>query len=399
MNSLWTITPPHVLGFMKFAAKHSPYYQEFDWAKNLLASLPLRLQDVPITKKATVQNAPHLFRSTFDPPQAGRVIEKATSGSTGEPMRVFKSESHFAINAAENVRLFKDWKLADHKVRVAYKIPDDNHPMGTIESVPLPNNAVSHNIYTRSADQISALIEKTRPTFVSARPSMLAAILDREFDFGFLNLLQSNAEAVPDELFAKAKALPQCRIVDAYGAVETGLIAVNCAKCGFYHIADRNVFVEVLRDDDEPAAEGELGRVVVTVFNNPSMPLLRYDLGDMVKFTTSSPCQPGRMSFVRVFGRERMMFKLPSGERVMAVLDPASLHAMGIKRFKLVQTTKTDIEFRYIAKSHGLILDQAKIQSMVDREISPQFKVNLVPVSELPNAPSGKYLWNERLID
>ncbi len=384
---------------MKFAARYSPYYQEFDWAKNLLAGLPLRLQDVPITKKSTVQNAPHLFRSSFDPPQAGRVIAKTTSGSTGEPMRVFKSESHFAINAAENVRLFKDWKLADHKVRVAYKVPDDNHPQGTIESVALPNNAVSHDIYTRSADQISALVEKTRPSLVSARPSMLAAILDRDVDFSFINLLQSNAEAVPDELFAKAKVLPQCRIVDAYGAVETGLIAVNCEKCGFYHIAERNVFVEVLGDDDEPAAEGELGRVVITVFNNPSMPLLRYDLGDMVKFTTASPCQPRRISFVRVLGRERMMFKLPTGERVMAVLDPTTLHHMGIKRFKLVQTTKTDIEFRYIEKTPDLVVNQDAIQKMVDREISPHFNVILLPVTELPNAPSGKYLWNERLID
>ena len=399
MNSLLNTTLPQVLGFMRFAARHSPYYREFDWAKNLLAGLPLRLQDVPITKKSAVQTAPHLFRSTFDPPQAGRVIEKTTSGSTGAPMRVFKSESHFAINAAENERLFKDWKLADHKVRVAYKMPDDKNLMGTIESVPLPNNAVSHNIYTRSADQIAALIQKTRPSFVSARPSMLAALLDRDVDFSFLKLLQSNAEAVPDELFASAKALPHCRIVDAYGAVETGLIAVNCEKCGFYHIADRNVFVEVLRDDDEPAAEGELGRVVITVFNNPSMPLLRYDLGDMVKFTTRSTCQRGRMSFVRVYGRERMMFKLPTGERVMAILDPATLHDMGIKRFKLVQTTKTEIEFRYIGKTPDLVVNQDTIQSMVDREISPHFKVILVPVTELPNAPSGKYLWNERLID
>jgi phenylacetate-CoA ligase len=394
-SSKLNLTPPHLQAFMQFAARHSPYYREFDWAQNLLIGLPVRLQDVPITKKSTVQKSPMMFRSDFDPPQAGRVVEKHTSGSTGEPMPIFKSESHFAINAAENERLFKDWKTDDHKVSVVYLMPEDEKPLGTIELQTAPNGNVFHFIYTRSVDQIAALIEKTRPSFASARPSQFLSMLEGGADFSFLKVLQTNTEAVPEELRRLVAALPQCRIDDSYGAVETGMIAASCQKCGLYHLAERNVHIEVLRDDDEPASEGELGRVVATVFNNPSMPLLRYDIGDMVKFTTSSPCQPGRMSFTRIYGRERMMFKLPSGERIMPELDSETLLALGVKRFKLVQTTADEIEFRYIGKA----VDLAVIQDMINREISSLFKVRLVAVTELPNAPSGKYLWHERLVE
>jgi hypothetical protein len=93
------------------------------------------------------------------------------------------------------------------------------------------------------------------------------------------------------------------------------------------------------------------------------------------------------------------MFKLPSGERIMPELDSETLLALGVKRFKLVQTTADEIEFRFIGMTADLVVDQAVIQDMVSREISPLFKVKQLRVTEFANAPSGKFLWHERLID
>ena len=392
------IPSPHLLAFLRHAAQHSPYYSQFEWARNLLVGLPIRLNDIPITKKSDVQNSPELFRSKFDPPAAGAVVEKHTSGSTGHALQIFKSQMHFAINAMENERLLKAWHLEANTPQLFYCQPNDANPMGTVKAHQLKNGNVVHELHTRSADDIKRLLLKTRATLLAARPSQVSAILDGTEDFSFLKIIKTTTEAVTDHLRSQISALPSCQVVDLYGAVETGLIAVSCPTCGKYHLAEHNIIIEVLRDDDTPAAAGELGRVVATVFNNSAMPLIRYDLGDMVHYSLVSPCQPGKMSFDKIFGRERMMFRLPSGERILPALDPAAILELGIKRFKLVQISDTCIEFQYMGFDPDLRLEHDIVQQLIAREISPEFLVSLRAVNDFPLAPSGKYLMHERLI-
>lgn len=43
-----------------------------------------------------------------------------------------------------------------------------------------------------------------------------------------------------------------------------------------------NCYMEILKfDSDEPVADGELGRIVVTDLTNYAMPMIRYDIGDV----------------------------------------------------------------------------------------------------------------------
>jgi phenylacetate-CoA ligase len=399
LNQKLGLPPPYIQAFLRFAAQHSPYYREQDWAKNLLAGLPIRLTDIPITAKATVLESPHLFRSDFDPPQAGEVFAKHTSGSTGNALQVFKSQSHFATNSSENMHLLEGWPIDKCMVQVVFNPPSDDHASGTIETKQQQNGIINHRIYTRSVDAIRNLVRKTQASFIAARPNHILGLLEDEYDYSFVRLVKTATETVPDELSLKIAALPDCRLIDLYGAVETGIIAMTCAHCGKYHLAVRNVHVEILLDDNSPASEGELGRIVATVFSNPAMPLIRYDLGDMVKVSTNSKCRAGAITLDRIYGRERMMFHLPTGERILPALSSKSVQSLGVKRFKLVQTSPTDIEFRYMCHNAHAVLDQQAVQNLVSRELSPQFRAVPVAVTEFPMAPSGKYLMHERLID
>jgi phenylacetate-CoA ligase len=392
------LPPPHIKAFLLHAARHSPYYRDQDWAKNLLAGLPIRLQDIPVTPKSIVQQNPNAFRSEFDPPQAGSAQLKHTSGSTGTSLTIAKSALHFEINNRENERLMAPWNPQQYPVAAHYRLVDDKHPIGTVDHFVSPKGIQQSNLYGASTHQIGTLLREKRVPYFTGSPNMALSILQDGNDYNFLRLVKTLMEAVPDQLRQAIKNLPDCRHVDLYGSVETALIGCTCPKCGFYHLAHANSLVEILNDNDEPAEEGALGRVVVTVFSNPATPLIRYDLGDIVRHSTKSLCAPGQVSLVQIYGREKMLFHLPGGGSSLPLLDSANIEALGVKRFKMVQTALDTIEFRYQMVEPQASLDVAGLEAVIARDMSPQFKVNPVAVTEFPLAPSGKYIMHERLI-
>jgi len=67
-------------------------------------------------------------------------------------------------------------------------------------------------------------------------------------------------------------------VIDSYGCTETGALAGEC-PAGSMHVYADHVHLEVFQGD-RPVPVGGFGDLVVTVLNNPAMPLVRYRVGD-----------------------------------------------------------------------------------------------------------------------
>jgi phenylacetate-CoA ligase len=80
--------------------------------------------------------------------------------------------------------------------------------------------------------------------------------------------------------------------VELYGLTEVGYVAWQCERREGLHVNADAYVVEVL-DDGVPVAPGQVGRVVVTDLRGRTMPLLRYDTGDLAR-TADGPCGCGR---------------------------------------------------------------------------------------------------------
>ena len=79
-------------------------------------------------------------------------------------------------------------------------------------------------------------------------------------------------------------------VKQAYATADVGLIAYESdAMEGL--IVDEGVILEIVRPGtDDPLPEGEVGEVVVTIFN-PDYPLLRFGTGDLSAILSGqSPC-------------------------------------------------------------------------------------------------------------
>ena len=383
------------------AAVHSPYYREQAWALHMRRQGRIAVRDIPITPKTLVRDQTARFFCPFVPPSQGEVLIRATSGSTGEPMVIHKTKRQFEIQFEENLRLKRGWGFERHQRIVHTSAPNDDHPNGQIEREDGPGGQREWTLYSGDTGATLDLLRRTSASLVRSSPSIMLEVLQRSSETSqplSLQLISTVSELMSDGLPELVRLIPGCRLVDSYGTVETGLIAVQCPLCDAYHPADRHLIFEIVTEGGQLVEPGEMGRVVVTPLFNLAMPLIRYDTGDYAQLAKSNGCPRSPCAISRIIGRERNLFKLPDGRKVVPRIPHQTAQDLGLRQFKFVQTTISDIEFRYIPRDPAMEITQDVAQSMVDRYMAPDFRVRCVKVSELPRAPSGKYLMHECLI-
>jgi phenylacetate-CoA ligase len=383
------------------AAAYSPYYRQQAWAERLRAGEKIDFRDIAITSKGLVRTETERFFSTFVPPEDGEVVDKSTSGSTGEPMRLRKTQRHFRYNALENQRLKEGWGFNRHRRTAHFRIPNDEHPKGAIEESDGPGGGRLWELFDLDTRAAFDLLRRTGATLAIGMPSIMLAVLERCEETSQalpLQLISTVSEIVPDRLRELVRGLPGLRHIDIYGCVEAGLIAVQCASCGAYHPAGRHLVFELVTDDGRPAGPGEMGRVVVTPLFNTATPLLRYETGDYATWAEDNHCARSPRAICRIDGRERNLFKLPDGRKIMPLLPNRVVSRLPLRQFKLVQTTSTDVELRYIPQSDDMEIPNEVAQDVVDRYMATGFKVRAVRMAEIPRAPNGKYFMYECLI-
>jgi phenylacetate-CoA ligase len=229
-------------------------------------------------------------------------------------------------------------------------------------------------------------------------PSQAVSILELKPSLDFLRLISTVGEVVPPELTKLIAGLPDCAHYDSYGSVETGIIAGKCSQCGNYHIADRHLIVEILDEDDRPVAPGGMGRVVVTPLYNLAMPLLRFELGDFAEIALDTGCSRSRYSLTRIVGREKNLFRLPDGSRVVPMLAAYDVIALGVREYKLLQRSPLEIDFIYVPRSPEVVLTETDVQPLITRNFSPLIKASPVRVTAIPRSTSGKFLMHESLV-
>ena len=103
---------------------------------------------------------------------------------------------------------------------------------------------------------------------------------------------------------------------ERYGATEAGVLFMECTSGRLHHNA-RHSHVELVD------AGGGLSRVVVTTLGRTWMPLLRYDIGDLVRVADGCTCgRPDEGHILgRIEGRSNDAITAPRGLYTPAMLD------------------------------------------------------------------------------
>ena len=146
--------------------------------------------------------------------------------------------------------------------------------------------------------QVQAIAELRPDTYVGT-PSFLRIIIDKAramgADISSIQRALVGAEALPESLRTWLHENGVLQVLQTYGTADLGSVAYETATGGVVNpgmVLDEDVIVEIVRPGSgEPVAPGDIGEVVVTLFND-DYPLIRFATGDMSAMLHNAPPSP-----------------------------------------------------------------------------------------------------------
>jgi phenylacetate-coenzyme A ligase PaaK-like adenylate-forming protein len=262
-----------------------------------------------------------------------RYVVKPTSGSTGVPgIFVYSAEAHATLFAAvqrliamNGVRLTLPWKLVI--LAGAATTRGTNRMMGGAKNWIFQTHTLSGD--TPLPDLVGAL-NGIQPHGIIGYPSLLLQ-LAREQSKGHLRIspraLGGGGEVRPPTLADEVEgAWPGVPLVEHYALTEVGFAGGSCRKCRAMHLFDDLAIFEMLDDEGRPIRPGETGRrMLVTNLYNLTLPIIRYEVSDMVTLAHGgNPCGRPWTKVLSVGGRAEELLQLSAFDGRPVSVDPAT---------------------------------------------------------------------------
>jgi len=167
------------------------------------------------------------------------------------------------------------------------------------------------------------------------------------------------------------------RLFSTYGVTELANSLCECEAGAGGHVHDQQLHVEVLDDDGQPVADGEVGEVVATTFGVEAMPLIRYRTGDCAAMS-HAPCVCGRSSprLGPIVGRKHQKLKFKGASLFPSTLAAVLEQTEGVESFLIVARKESELSDSVEVLVHGT----APVASLHDAfraraKIAPQIRL------------------------
>lgn len=223
--------------------------------------------------------------TTIELPGTTRVVLEKTSGSTGAPLKLLKTERERLI-AGKSV-----WKLRrriDPSIRPVKLFPFEHAPS---------NFSFPCDLTDYSSENVGAClaeIGRRGYTWLHGHPQALEWWADVVLDnppMGegvHLRHIESNGSPLAPRARDKMEQAFHCTVVDNYNCREVWTIAFECVE-GHLHLNDECILAEVVDHQGTRIARlGQAGRLLITSLHSYSMPFIRYEIGDRVMLGVSA---------------------------------------------------------------------------------------------------------------
>jgi phenylacetate-CoA ligase len=381
------------------AAVRAPYYRDLFRSAGLAPadfSDESTLRRLPTLEKEALHATGH--DELLTEPIEG-LFPVTTSGSTGQPLRVFRSARDQAEISALWARVLHEFghRAFDSQVNInTGKAVARSGPVATLRGLGLLPE-ITHISSFESIDRQIELLRARRPHTFSAYAISLEliaeAVLERAIRdirpgvvFSAAMPLSERGRAMAEEAFGVAP-------LDVYVTAELGPLAWECPQeRGLLHLNDDMQIVEILDDDGRPLPEGETGQVVVTQLGCLAQPLLRYRLGDLAaRIPGRCGCGRGLARLSRVQGRTRHVIRTPDGRVLYGMMVSTVVKPyLEVRRWQLRQTGADSLRLLVVPSRTWRAEVVKALASDLTERLGPGLRFEVVPVDDIPVAPTGK---------
>jgi len=376
-----------------------PYYRE-RWASLGLHPEALRssadLRAFPILTKSNIRE--HGDRLRSDLYRNSKVARKTTSGSTGVPLTIFVDPDALAWKRACTIRSdqWSGWRLGQRVARLwGHGVADRGNWKAKLRRLFFDRES-----YLNTLDIDRARLKSFADHLKYNPPGLMFGHAHSLYLFASYVRAACPGSIRPDGIVSSAMILHDWQrtvieeafgtpVTNRYGCEEVSLIASECEEHRGLHMNADGVYCEIVPDSWTNA-----GRLLVTDLRNRAMPLIRYEVGDVV-VPSNRVCSCGRgMPMVEsVLGRDADYVLTPEGSLIsgISLTDHFATEIRGAAQVQIVQENLTLLRLRMVAGEGFGSDSHREIESLVRSTFGPRMKYELEMVEAIPQEPSGKY--------
>jgi phenylacetate-CoA ligase len=296
--------------------------------------------------------------------------------------------------------------LVDSPARIATNRPSPSRPVQLMRRLLLGEQTVYLEGIPLTADEFLARTRHLggqRPYFIRTTPSYAAHLVAQLLAHGSALPRPPRAVICHGETLTAANvaAIEQafrCPVVNQYSGWDVPQMAQSCPdNPSLLHVNSERVVIRVVRDDGQPAAPGEIGRVVVTDLANYVMPFISYEIGDQAIAGGRCPCGRGFPTLASIEGRNAELIRTPDG-RAMAsgILSHVLVSGSGVIpyvwEYQAVQESLSEVLLRIVPTPRFTPAFAQQVQTDLQRLLGPSIRVRVETVDQIPWEPNGKRL-------
>jgi phenylacetate-CoA ligase len=396
--------------------KNVPYYQnifdKIDLVNDKKVDLS-KFHEIPIlTKELLLKNQKELISKDY---LTRKWYYNFSGGSTGEPTKFMQDNYYQKWYSASNKYYYQDMLgINENNVKKIFLwgSPQDLFKGGISFKNKIGNwftNTLLLNSFKMTENDLKSYIN----TINTYKPEIIrgyAGSLYELANFSEKNKLTiykpkklvSSAETLTSDMRTKIETVFGTKLYDFYGSRETASLAGEC-KDGLIHIFSFNNYLEILDQNNSPVPEDQEGRIIVTTLHNFSMPLIRYELGD-VAVLGPPVCSCGNFlpSLKKISGRLEEQFIKKDGSIIIGYFF---VHLLGVlqnrgylKKFQVIQEDFNQIKIRAVLNKDLPESEKNEIERKIRIAMGMDCKIIWDVVDNISKTSSGKYLYTQSLV-
>jgi phenylacetate-coenzyme A ligase PaaK-like adenylate-forming protein len=286
--------------------KSAFYKKHFEGLPETLSALD-ELRQFPFTTAEDIRQNPLRFVCVSQG-DIQRVVTLQTSGTTGEPKRIFFT--------ADDQELTIDFfgvgmsTLVEAGWRVLIFLPGETPgSVGDLLRMGLERKGAHPIPYGMVKDPFHVLdvMESQQVDCLVGSPTQILSLARRwNPRCKAPRTILLSTDYVPAAIVSVLENTWGCKVFNHYGTTEMGLGGgVECEAHRGYHLREADMYFEIVNPETgEPVPDGEYGEVVFSTLTRRGMPLIRYRMGDRSRFIVGEcPCGTKLRTMEKIRGR------------------------------------------------------------------------------------------------
>ena len=203
--------------------------------------------------------------------------------------------------------------------------------------------------------------------------------------------IQCSAEVLSEHTRQNLISVFNCPVLSRYSNSENGVLAHECQEYKEFHVNCASYHIEILKmDTNEPASEGEVGRIVVTDLFNYAMPLIRYDTGDLGSMGKNMNCRYKTPIITKLAGRAIHQIYSTDGTPISPLIIPVPPECWpSILQYQIIQEEQSKYRLKLIDKNRTN--SDIAIMNFLKDIFGQDADITIEYVEEIPLLPSGKH--------